>query len=39
MIVFVSIMKEIKQIHTYTLSDSDVDCKTYSKTLNFLVMY
>lgn len=29
-------MNEIKQIRTYTLSDDDVDCSTYSKTVNFL---
>lgn len=29
-------MTEIKQIRTYTLSDRDVDCRTYSKTKDFL---
>ena len=27
---------DIKQIRTYTLSDKDVDCRTYEKTLDFL---
>lgn len=29
-------MSDIKQIRTYTLSDRDIDCRTYSKTINFL---
>lgn len=27
---------DVNQIRTYTLSDSDVDCRTYEKTLDFL---
>ena len=27
---------DVKQIRTYTLSDQDVDCTTYEKTLDFL---
>lgn len=30
------IMSEIKQIRTYTLSDKDVDCRTYNDAVNFL---
>ena len=29
-------MSDIKQIRTYTLFDGDVDCRTYSKTIDFL---
>lgn len=29
-------MSDVKQIRTYTLSDKDVDCRTYKDTVDFL---